>query len=246
MGAPAPAGKSPHSSVRPAGAGGTRGRRRSRGGLPSAPPGEGGSCPDLKTGSGEVLGHLHPLPELSSSGPARFHCPGSFLGPHPSQTPLGSPQSCCLGTIPDLPLLGGPHPTPPAPFWDGTRARQPGCVWGRKRRVWEEERKGPSPPTAGRAGSWKTLFGFFLSKLSLFPTPFFRFFQEPPQQNPRVSLVSLRCFPLAPGRLSSADSPFSRLLLLLLIPTLAVIKKKSTFPPRGGSNCPPRAVSLCP
>lgn len=114
--------------------------------------------------------------------------------------------------------------------------------------MWEEERKGPSPPTAGRAGSWKTLFGYVFPSCPYFQHTFFFFFQEPPpavpQQNPRVSLVSLRCFPLAPGRLSSADSPFSQLLLLLLFPTLAVIKKINFSPPRRLQLSPQGRVPL--
>lgn len=66
------AGKTPHSFV-----GSAQGRWDSwlsgdPGGLPSAPPGEGESCPDPKTGSGEVLGHLHPLPAACERAPARF------------------------------------------------------------------------------------------------------------------------------------------------------------------------------
>lgn len=158
------------------------GRVGSRG-APPAPPSLGGSRPDPKRGAGKFL--LGSIPR--SSAPPR---PGAI--PRRSFLP-GSPQ------IPDFPSRGihTRHPRPAL-----------GCERGRKRRVWEEERKGPGPPTAGRAGSWKTLFGDFFSKLSLFPTPFY-FCREPPpavpHQNPEGPSHP---FPFAPDRLSSKDSPF--------------------------------------
>lgn len=138
-------------------AGGICGVGRSRGASPlHLPRDKGGWMPRPQNGSREVLGQLHPLPELSSSSSSDPQ-PGSLPGPRPSSA---HPKAAAWEQSP-IPPLGDPHPAPTAPFWDGTRAGQPGCVWGRKRRVWEEERKGPSPPTAGRAGSWKTLCGFF-------------------------------------------------------------------------------------
>ncbi|XP_054150717.1 translation initiation factor IF-2-like isoform X3 [Melozone crissalis] len=95
---------------------------------------------------------------------------GPLLGPCPARALRGSPQSCCWEQ--SQISFWGSTPAPRAPL--GTSpAGQPGRGWGRKRRVWEEERKGPSPPPAGGAGSCKTLFGGFSPNCPCFQLPYF-------------------------------------------------------------------------
>lgn len=239
------AGKTPHSFVGPA-----QGRWDSwlsgdPGGPPLCTPGEGGLAPTPKLGAGKFS--VRPLPELNSSFPCSVPHPEVIAGPHPSQTPLEGRPPCCLGTTPDLPLLGGihtPHPRfgmePGQGSPDVSGAGRGGC--GRK------NGKDRALPRREEQDPGKPFLGMFFQAVPISNTLFFFFFQEPPpavpQQNPRVSLVSLRCFPLAPGRLSSADSPFSQLLLLLLFPTLAVIKKINFSPPRRLQLSPQGRVPL--
>lgn len=205
----------------------------SRGPPLCAPRERGGSRPDPKTGAGKFLVSSSP----SSSAPPR---PGVVPGPPPCSGPAG------LAPNPGFPL-GGIHTLQPtAPTWDGTRAGRPGCAWGRKRRVWEEERKGPGPPTAGRARSWKTLFWVFFSKLSLFPTPLFflagSHLQQCHNRTPRV--------PRVPAALPPRSRP-AELQRFSFFPIITIIinsnagcnnKKNQLFPPEEAAIVPQGCV----
>lgn len=162
--------------------------------LCTSPEIKGGGCLDPKMGAGKFLASSIPSPSSAPPPPPRTHSRGRSRGPDPAQlTPKLLP-----GNNPRFPLWGihTPHPQPRFGMEPGQGSRdvsgagRGGCGRknGKDRALPRREEQDPGKPCVG----------FFSSKLSLFP-PFF-FSQEPPpavpQQNPRVSLVSLRCFPL--------------------------------------------------
>lgn len=185
------AGKTPHSFV-----GSAQGRwdpwlSGDPGGLPSAPPGEGESRPDPKTGSGEVLGHLHPLPELNSS-PCSVPHPGVIPRTPPQSDPAGLTPKLLLGNNPRLPLLGGSTAHTPVLGWNPGRAarmclgQEEEGVGGRTERT--------EPSHGGKSRILENPFWVFFSKLSLFPTPFFFvFFRSHLQQCHNKTLECPSC-----------------------------------------------------
>lgn len=108
------------------------------------------------------------------------------------QGPPGSPQSCCSGTIP-ISRSGDPFVPGAGRGGCGRKSGKDGALPGR-------EEQDPAKP----------FLVVFLTSSPYFQHPFFFLFFCWCHNK---TLVSLRCFPLAPDRLSSADSPFSQLLL---------------------------------
>lgn len=109
--------------------------------------------------------------------------------------------------------------------------------------MWEEERKGPSPPTAGRAGSWKTLFGYVFPSCPYFQHTFFFFFSgatssgatTKPSSVPRVpAVLPPRSRPAELRRFS-----FFPIIIIIIISNAGCNKKNQLFPPKEASVVPP-------